>query len=39
MSVNSGFDDNAPSTGSYTVGSKMNNDDFSSNNTLEDVPF
>lgn len=39
MTVNSGFDDNAPSSGSYTVGSKMNNDDFSSNNTLEDVPF
>jgi len=39
MSVNSGFDDNAQDTGSYTVGSKMNNDDFSSNNTIDDVPF
>ena len=39
MSVNSGFDDNSTDSGSYTVGSKMNNDDFSSNNTVDEVPF
>jgi replicative DNA helicase len=39
MNVNNNFDDNGTNSGSYTVGSKMNNDDFSSNNTLDDVPF
>ena len=38
MSVNNDFDNEGSNSGTYTVGSKMN-DDFTTNITDDEVPF
>jgi len=39
MGVNNDFDAEGSNSGTYTVGSKMNNDDFTTNITDDEVPF